>query len=71
MILSVFDIKADENSNVELKDDWTTGLISRPKPFPCKLSPRSEKALALIVSFEEEPANNQKSDADALGTVTW
>ncbi|KAK0206061.1 cytochrome P450 oxidoreductase OrdA-like protein [Desarmillaria ectypa] len=71
MILSVFDIKADDNSSVELKDDWTAGLISRPKPFPCKIEPRSGKALALIMSFEEEPASKQKSDADALGTVSW
>ncbi|KDQ57072.1 hypothetical protein JAAARDRAFT_35668 [Jaapia argillacea MUCL 33604] len=51
MSLAVFDItKAkDERGNVlEPVKDFTSGIISHPKPFPCEIRPRSAKAEALI-----------------------
>ncbi|KZT27006.1 cytochrome P450 [Neolentinus lepideus HHB14362 ss-1] len=53
MSLAVFDIaKAVDASGTVLEPvvDYTTGTISHPKPFPCSIKPRSQKAEALVRS---------------------
>ncbi|KAF8661208.1 hypothetical protein AX16_001488 [Volvariella volvacea WC 439] len=50
-IITLFDISkpVDEEGNViEPKMEWTTGSISHPVPFQCRIVPRSEKAVAAI-----------------------
>nr|BAL05152.1 cytochrome P450 [Phanerodontia chrysosporium] len=50
-ILAVFDIQkaVDADGNVvEPHIEFTTVLTSHPKPFPCSLRPRSEKAAELV-----------------------
>nr|BAL05150.1 cytochrome P450 [Phanerodontia chrysosporium] len=50
-VLAVFDIQkardADGNA-IEPNIEFTTAVSSHPKPFPCELRPRSEKAASLI-----------------------
>ncbi|EIN06339.1 cytochrome P450 [Punctularia strigosozonata HHB-11173 SS5] len=51
-VLSVFDIKApvDETGKpTELKTDMTTGVLSYPEPFECRVVPRSDRARQLIL----------------------
>ncbi|KAF8211494.1 cytochrome P450 [Mycena galopus ATCC 62051] len=50
MTLNVFDIsKCVENGKVVIPvHENTTGTISHPVPFPCAISPRSEKSIQLI-----------------------
>lgn len=50
MSLAVFDISKVVENGVEItpKVDFTSGLISHPKPFKCSIKARSEKAIALI-----------------------
>ncbi|EKM55768.1 uncharacterized protein PHACADRAFT_209296 [Phanerochaete carnosa HHB-10118-sp] len=50
-ILAVFDIgkaKDADGSIIEPRIEFITSLSSHPKPFPCDLRPRSEKAAELI-----------------------
>ncbi|EIN08237.1 cytochrome P450 [Punctularia strigosozonata HHB-11173 SS5] len=56
MALAAFDISKakDEHGHVlEPTQEYTSGLISHPKQFPCALKPRSTRAEALIRSVEE------------------
>ncbi|KAI0796042.1 cytochrome P450 [Abortiporus biennis] len=50
-ILTVFDIvpvQDEKGHDIIPEVHFTNGLTSHPKPFPCSLRPRSEKAAALI-----------------------
>lgn len=56
-VLAVFNIsKAVEADGTVIEPDteYTTGLISRPKPFQCSLVPRLEGARELIRQIEDE-----------------
>ncbi|KLO17020.1 cytochrome P450 [Schizopora paradoxa] len=45
----------DSNGNeITPAEDYTNGIISRPKDFVCAIKPRSEKAFALIKAVEDE-----------------
>lgn len=50
MSLAVFDISKVVENGVEITPevDFTSGMISHPKPFKCSIKARSEKAFALI-----------------------
>jgi len=72
MILSVFDIskaKDEYGKDIEVKNEWTAGLISRPKDFKCRITPRSSHAVSLIRSIEDEI--DERNDADALENLNW
>ncbi|TDL26569.1 cytochrome P450 [Rickenella mellea] len=68
MSLAAFNIiKARDEHGVEIKPgcEFTSGIISHPKPFRCNIVPRSEKAAALVRSVDDEyPA--VESDAAVL-----
>jgi len=73
MTLAAFNItKAKDASggDVDAKSEWLPGLISRPKEFACSITPRSEKAEALIRSVEDEHPFG-KNDAETLSKVQW
>ncbi|THH20203.1 hypothetical protein EW146_g1119 [Bondarzewia mesenterica] len=56
-VLAVYTLSkaVDENGVViEPDTEYTTGLVSRPKPFKCVITPRSESALALVLQTEDE-----------------
>ncbi|KLO08559.1 cytochrome P450 [Schizopora paradoxa] len=73
MTLAVFNInKAKDASGTEIEPlyEYTPGLISHPKEFKCSITPRSEKAVALIRSVEiEHPF--EPSDSDKLANLSW
>ncbi|TDL20092.1 cytochrome P450 oxidoreductase OrdA-like protein, partial [Rickenella mellea] len=68
MSLAAFNItKARDEHGVEIDPgcEFTSGVISHPKPFRCNIMPRSEKAAALVRLVDEEyPA--WESDAAIL-----
>lgn len=50
-ILSIFDIleaRDEGGREIEPKVEFTTGITSRPKPFPCQIVPRSAEATQLV-----------------------
>jgi len=50
-LLAVFDIKLpvdDHGVTIELKPEFTSGVLSFPTPFKCTIKPRSPAAEALI-----------------------
>ncbi|KAK1232695.1 hypothetical protein PQX77_004171 [Marasmius sp. AFHP31] len=54
-VLSVFTISKpfDNDGNViELEESYTSGLLSHPNPFQCKITPRSREARELIEHTE-------------------
>ncbi|KAL6877737.1 cytochrome P450 [Trichoderma longibrachiatum] len=70
-LVAVFDMTkaVDEKGNVlEPKLDFEAGIIARPKPFPFKITPRSEKHTELIRGFEREHPW-EESDAAQLGEL--
>ena len=72
MILAVFHISKAKDSTgreVEVKNEWTSGLISRPRDFQCSIIPRSDESLALIRGIEDEEF--PKSDAETLANLSW
>ncbi|TDL20094.1 cytochrome P450 [Rickenella mellea] len=57
MSLAVFNItKARDEHGIEIEPgcEFTSGMISHPKPFRCDIKPRSAKAAALVRSVDEE-----------------
>ncbi|KAI1791871.1 cytochrome P450 [Ganoderma leucocontextum] len=50
LMLHVFDISNPANHPVKV--EWSSGLVSLPSEFPCKLSVRFPGAVALVNSFE-------------------
>jgi len=58
MILALFDIRATKDSPTTFVQDDSGALdgqpICHPKPFKCSITPRSQKARALISSVEHE-----------------
>ncbi|TDL20089.1 cytochrome P450 [Rickenella mellea] len=57
MSLAAFNItKARDERGVEIipECEFTTGIISHPKPFRCTITPRSDKVAALVRSADEE-----------------
>ncbi len=68
MSLAAFNItKARDQHGVEIDPgcEFTSGIISHPKTFPCNVAPRSAKAATLVRSVDEEyPA--VESDAAVL-----
>lgn len=73
--LAVFDIRKPTDANgrlIEQVSEWTPGLISRPKGFRASITPRSEKATALLRAAElEMTAGREKSDAETLLGIKW
>jgi len=50
-ILAAFIISkaVDEKGQlIEISEDFTSGLLCRPKPFQCQISPRSEAAKKIV-----------------------
>ena len=61
----------DENGDeIEQVSEWTPGLISRPKGFRASITPRSEKAAALVRAAEFD-LSSEKSDAETLLSIPW
>jgi len=71
--LAAFSIgKAKDTNGNEIvpAEDYTNGIISRPKDFVCSIEPRSDKALALIKSVEEEHPFEPSHSAE-LFNLDW
>ncbi|KAH9055688.1 cytochrome P450 [Lactarius vividus] len=49
-ILSVFDLRAqdEDGKDVQIEPAFTGGFVSHPKPFPCRITPRSQEAIELV-----------------------
>ncbi|KAH9009389.1 cytochrome P450 [Lactarius hengduanensis] len=49
-ILSVFDLRAQDKDgkDVQFEPAFTGGFVSHPKPFPCRITPRSQEAIELV-----------------------
>ena len=56
-------LDADGRPILPPTDDFTSGLISRPTPFPCKFDVRSKGAAELIV-LEAERAEAEAAQWD-------
>lgn len=73
--LAVLNINKPKDANgqtIEQVSEWTPGLISRPKGFRAALTPRSEKAVALVRAAEFDlAATAEKSDAETLFSISW
>ncbi|ETW86402.1 cytochrome P450 monooxygenase 63 [Heterobasidion irregulare TC 32-1] len=57
-VLAVYTLRKEVNEHgivIEPDTEYTTGLVSRPKPFKCVIVPRSESALTLVRQTTEEP----------------
>jgi len=54
VVFNVSKAKDEFGQDIEPIVEYTSGLISHPKPFKCSLSPRSEHAIALVRSVVEE-----------------
>ncbi|KAL7907041.1 cytochrome P450 [Trichoderma velutinum] len=70
-LVAVFDISKakDERGNaIEPKLDFEAGIIAKPKPFPFRITPRSERHAELIKSIEKEHPW-EESDASMLGEL--
>ncbi|KLO04415.1 cytochrome P450 [Schizopora paradoxa] len=55
--LAAFTIEKARNADgeeIEPAEDYTNGVISRPKDFVCSIKPRSDKTVELIKAVEEE-----------------
>ncbi|KZT41973.1 cytochrome P450 [Sistotremastrum suecicum HHB10207 ss-3] len=52
-ILSVYHISAAPDSDKMPSVNYTSGVVSHPKPFKCAVRPRSEKAKQLILEFDD------------------
>lgn len=58
----------EDGSVIEPEINFTPDFISRPVPFKCSLTPRSEKIRELILDFEREHPF-PPSDADKLAVA--
>lgn len=70
-LVAVFDISKaiDKQGNpIEPKLDFESGIIAKPKPFPFKITPRSERHVELIKGVEKEHPW-EESDASQLGEL--
>ncbi|KAA1478712.1 cytochrome P450 [Dentipellis sp. KUC8613] len=56
----------DDGVDIEPEVDYD-GFISQPKPFKCRLVPRSEAAEALVLRIMQEIEASAGSDDDSLG----
>ncbi|KAF9499746.1 cytochrome P450 [Pleurotus eryngii] len=57
-ILAVYDILLpldEQGKEIKLPEEYTTGLLNHPKPFSCRIVPRSSKAVNLV----RQTADNQ------------
>jgi len=73
MTLAVFDITKSKDAKgceVEPRYEYTPGVISHPKEFKCSITPRSEKAIALVHSVQHEHPF-EPSDSDKLANLSW
>lgn len=71
-IIAVFNIgkPTDEQGNVmEPKLELETGLIARPKPFPFKITPRSERHVEEMIKAIERDHPWEEGDASQLGEL--
>ncbi|KAH8109869.1 cytochrome P450 monooxygenase, partial [Phellopilus nigrolimitatus] len=71
MALAVFDIKKARDAaghEITPNAEFHNGAICHPKDFKCAITPRSERAAALVRSVEDEHPY-EKSDAKMLASV--
>lgn len=48
MCFNIEPVKGSDGKPIIPPRDYTNGLASRPKEFPCKITPRNEAAVELI-----------------------
>ena len=65
--LAVFDIRVKEGAEMP-KAEFTSGVVSHPKPFETAIKPRSSEHRKLIESIERMHPW-QKSDANTLASL--
>lgn len=71
--LAAFDIRKarDEDGNdIEPRVEFTSGIISKPLPFPCDVKPRSDVAARLVREVEKDYPW-EKGDDEKLDEIKW